>query len=229
MARGADDEAPTGPPQPPLLGPDPGIPWDAAATRAAMDYQGSGGRDDAGAPSMDMNIHQFMQMPGPWQRELLNKLVPPGSWAPIVPWDSNNPAGAPNLVNQLWYAAPETSRQRFLEPDPKYPDASFATAMLGPELAPKNTGGAPVPEVPYGQGEWRQEQQGALHPNFPDWRFRRLPLERLQQKQAEGRLYTPIDMAPFTMAPPAPPTSQRNVTGRNRDGSPIFGQFGAQR
>jgi hypothetical protein len=115
-----------------------------------------------------------------------------GTWghspwdAQIMPWDSNDPANAPNLVSKLWYAAPQTSRERLLETSRNFPPIDFASAMLGPLTQPRDAGNAPSPAVSFGQGRWeRQPSTGGAY----NWGFNRLPLDELQRLKAEGNAW----------------------------------------
>jgi ABC transporter substrate binding protein len=59
-----------------------------------------------------MNINQFLTRPGEQQHAILGQLGALGSQPQA--WDSNSPHTAPDLVSKMWYAAPETSRARYL-------------------------------------------------------------------------------------------------------------------
>jgi hypothetical protein len=148
-------------------------------------------------------------MPSAWQYELLDKLSPGKGMAQgVVPWDSNDPAGAPNLVSQLWYAAPESSRQALDQ------NRSFSEAMLGPRTTAPGLG--PQQEFtppPFGQGRWK-DMGGSHH----QWRFNALPLPELQSLKAEGRLPTEIDMSFFEPRPQQQrpqPTPFGTMSGRS--------------
>jgi hypothetical protein len=123
MARTADDEAPAAPSQPPIVGED-STPWlgmDAILAHlnaAPSSGDSRGGEGGGGSPGpLNMNIHEFMKLDRNLQDQVLGTWggMSPGVSMPIAPWDSNDPANAPNLPSKLWYAAPEGSRARFLE------------------------------------------------------------------------------------------------------------------
>jgi ABC transporter substrate binding protein len=118
MANGPDDEPQPGPSQPPIVGTDP-TPWLDEATIAevlARQPQEWSGENTGGPPLNNplatMNINQFLTRPGEQQHAILGQLGALGSQPQA--WDSNSPHTAPDLVSKMWYAAPETSRARYL-------------------------------------------------------------------------------------------------------------------
>jgi hypothetical protein len=166
MARSLGEDAPA-PSQPPLIGTDT-TPWmTAEQIQAALAPPAADGRIDAGggpAP-IDMNVNQFLSLDRPTQNQILATWGGMGAMMPINgAADPNDPAHAGNLPSKLWYAAPESSRARFLEGNPAFPDVDFATAMLGPLTQPRNVGGGPSPSIPWGQGEWQQIPSESAHP-----------------------------------------------------------------
>jgi hypothetical protein len=234
MKDGRDDEPQPGPSQPPILGLDP-TPWMDDATMAAALARPQWGDDRSGVPENNpfatMNVNQFLTLPRDQQEQIFKSMGDtPGVPMSITPWDSNDPANAPDLQSKLWYAAPETSRGRYLDPQKNIPDVSFSTAMLGARTQAPGPGrvgatGASSPDIPFGQGRWEQTRIPEAHD--PVWRFNRLPRATLEDLVAQGRMPTELGSEPQRRAGGAPifGTTKGGDPRGNLDGTMPFGSM----
>jgi hypothetical protein len=214
-------------PLPPILGEDPD-PW--------MTQEEIQAGLEAKSP-LDMNVNQFLTLTRDAQDMILNAWEGPNGSGQlqIAPWDSNDPANAPNLPAKLWYAAQQNSRFRYQDPQ-SVRQISFADAMLGPNDRPVPGGQlvpvpgeprVPITPTPFGEGRW--DLGGIATQRAPVWGFSSIPQPKLRELASFQRLPTDdprfygsslsLDPDAFGSLAPSP---RRRVVGRRPDGSPIY-------